>query len=228
MASDIFFFAAQKPNSGLGRLIVEASISHTITHTHTHTPGWIPLDKRSARRRGRYLNNQHKEKNVHAISGIRTSDPNNEALVDLRIRANGHRDRGLAAVRLLELRLRIPPKSKMTLVSVVCSTVEAVAFGWSLVQRSPTERSVSVYDRKASLMRRPWSTRGCWAMVKKIRSVITMDSLYQTYVLCWSLSDVFRVYGWPGLGCTVGSTWSMFCSFYYNVMAANGTIRMTI
>jgi len=32
-----YFFVAQQPNSGLGRLTVEVSGSHTIRHTHTHT-----------------------------------------------------------------------------------------------------------------------------------------------------------------------------------------------
>jgi hypothetical protein len=44
----IFYFSvAQQSNSGLGRLIVEVSISHTIRHTHTHTqtPSRIPLNE---------------------------------------------------------------------------------------------------------------------------------------------------------------------------------------
>jgi hypothetical protein len=31
-----YFSVAQQPKSGLGRLIVEVSRSHTIRHTHTH------------------------------------------------------------------------------------------------------------------------------------------------------------------------------------------------
>jgi hypothetical protein len=51
----------------------------------------------------------------------------------------------------------------------VCCQVEVSATGWSLVQRSPTECGVSkVCDREASIMRRPWPTRGCCAMGKKI------------------------------------------------------------
>jgi hypothetical protein len=41
---------------GLGRLIVEVSISHT----NTHTAGRTPLEKWSAHRRGRYLHKKHK------------------------------------------------------------------------------------------------------------------------------------------------------------------------
>jgi hypothetical protein len=52
----------------------------------------------------------------------------------------------------------------LSLVNVVCCQVSAS--GWSLVQRSPTECGVSVCDREASIMRRPWPTGGCWAILK--------------------------------------------------------------
>jgi len=52
-----------------------------------------------------------------------------------------------------------------SLVSVVCY-VEDPESGWSLVERSPTECGVSECDRKASIMRRPWSSMGCCAMGK--------------------------------------------------------------
>jgi hypothetical protein len=51
--------------------------------------------------------------------------------------------------------------------SVVCCQVEVSTSGWSLVQRSPTFCGVSECDREASIMRRPWPTRGCCAMGKK-------------------------------------------------------------
>jgi hypothetical protein len=50
--------------------------------------------------------------------------------------------------------------------SVVCHQVELSASGWPLVCRSPTECGVSEYDREASIMRRPWPTRGCCAIGK--------------------------------------------------------------
>jgi hypothetical protein len=55
-------------------------------------------------------------------------------------------------------------------VSVVCCQVEVSVTGWSLVQRSPTECSVSkkcviVKRRK---MRQPRPPRGCQAIEKKI------------------------------------------------------------
>jgi hypothetical protein len=52
----------------------------------------------------------------------------------------------------------------MSLVSIVCCQVEVFASGRSLVQRSPTECGVSQCDREASIMRRPWPTRGCCAI----------------------------------------------------------------
>jgi len=50
------------------------------------------------------------------------------------------------------------------LVSVVCFQVEVSATDRSLVQRSPTDCSVSVCDREASIVRKPWPTGGCWSM----------------------------------------------------------------
>jgi hypothetical protein len=43
----------------------------------------------------------------------------------------------------------------------VLSGREVCVSGWSLVQRSSTECGVSECDREASIMRRPWPTRGC-------------------------------------------------------------------
>jgi hypothetical protein len=57
-------------------------------------------------------------------------------------------------------------------VIVLCCQVEVPATGWSLVQRSPTECGVSECDREASIMRRPWPTRGCRASVKKCMHII--------------------------------------------------------
>jgi hypothetical protein len=51
-------------------------------------------------------------------------------------------------------------------VGVVCYQEEVSATGSSLVQRSPTECGVSKCDREASIMRRPWPTRGCCTMEK--------------------------------------------------------------
>jgi hypothetical protein len=48
----------------------------------------------------------------------------------------------------------------LSLVKVVFCQVEVSATGWSLVQRSPTECGVSECDREASIMGRPWPTRG--------------------------------------------------------------------
>ena len=75
----VFFSVSQHPKSGLGRRIVEASRSLTITHTK---PGNIPLNEWSDRCR------QHTtcETNNHALCGIRTRNPSNQA-------AAGHRDR---------------------------------------------------------------------------------------------------------------------------------------
>jgi hypothetical protein len=52
-------------------------------------------------------------------------------------------------------------------VSCKCRILSGRASGWSLVQRSPTGCGVSECDREASIMRRPWPTRGCHAMERK-------------------------------------------------------------
>jgi len=64
---------AQQPKSGLERLVVVVSRSHTISHTHPTTP----LKEWSARRRDRYPHNtkQTQETNIHVIRGIRTQIP---------------------------------------------------------------------------------------------------------------------------------------------------------
>ena len=75
---------------------------------------------------------------------------------------------GSAFSRLLGLRVLIlQGHGCLPLVSVLCCQVEFSASGWSLVQRSPTECVVSECNREASIMRRPYLTRGCCAMEKK-------------------------------------------------------------
>ena len=59
----------------------------------------------------------------------------------------------------------------LSLVSFVCCQVEAYASGRSLIQRNPTECDVSECDREASIMRRPWPTKGCCPMWGKIIQV---------------------------------------------------------
>jgi hypothetical protein len=67
-------------------------------------------------------------------------------------------------------------------VSVVYRQIEIPALGWSLVQRSPT-CGVSECDREASIMRRPWSTRSCCTMKKKLSRL----SLYE----CWKSASMY-------------------------------------
>jgi hypothetical protein len=66
--------------------------------------------------------------------------------------------------RFLGLRVRIPP----TAWRCVCCKCRVLSgrglyVGWSLVKRSPTECGVSECDREASVLGRPWHTRGCCA-----------------------------------------------------------------
>ena len=71
---------------------------------------------------------------------------------------------------LMGLRVRIPPRAWIFVVSVVCFQVEVSATGRSFIQMIPTECGVSECDRETSIMMRPWPTGaggGCRAMVKK-------------------------------------------------------------
>jgi hypothetical protein len=62
---------------------------------------------------------------------------------------------GSAAARLLWLQIRIPPgHGLLSLVSVVCFQIEFSGSGRSLVQRSPTECSVSECNLETPTMRR--------------------------------------------------------------------------
>jgi hypothetical protein len=69
---------------------------------------------------------------------------------------------------LLELRVRIPlDHGCLYLVNVVRCQVQVSAKGRSLVQRSPTERDVSVCDLETSNMRLPRPELGCCAKENK-------------------------------------------------------------
>jgi hypothetical protein len=64
----------------------------------------------------------------------------------------------------------------------LCCQVEVFASGWSLVQRSPTECGVSECDREASVMRRPWPTRGCCAKKRSYSNFINNSNKRELYV----------------------------------------------
>jgi len=67
----------------------------------------------------------------------------------------------------------------LSIVSVVCCQVEVSASSRSLVQRSPIECGVSARNREASIMRRPWHTRGHFITEEK-----TLDPLWCTGRVC--------------------------------------------
>jgi hypothetical protein len=67
------------------------------------------------------------------------------------------------------------------------------ALGWSLIQRSPTAYGVSECDNDASIMRRPWPTRGCCAMEKKKAGPRTAGNGLHPPALCLATSYQPRV-----------------------------------
>jgi len=73
--------------------------------------------------------------------------------------------RTFAVARLLGLRVRIPD---VCLCDCYMLSVDVSASGWSLVQRSPTECSVTECDREASIWKRLWPTRGCCPMERRL------------------------------------------------------------
>jgi hypothetical protein len=82
----------------------------------------------------------------------------------------------------------------LSLVSVVCCQVDVSASGWSLVQRSPTECGVSECDCGASVMRRPWPTRGCCAMGENITIIYLQQTMFLGYSVAAILHIQFRVH----------------------------------
>jgi hypothetical protein len=86
----IYLFVVRQPRSGLGRLIVQVSISNTIKHTHNR---WDSSERVITTSQRLLPTQQTKEANIHVLSGIRTRDPNNLVAADLRLRPHDHRDR---------------------------------------------------------------------------------------------------------------------------------------
>jgi hypothetical protein len=103
------------------------------------------------------MNNQNSKLSVGIISFI----------------SRPHWRRGLprefAAARLRWLWVRILPMAWVSLVSVGDCQVVSES-GWSFVQRNPTVCGASECDREASMMRKPWPTRGCRAKERNNRS----------------------------------------------------------
>jgi hypothetical protein len=92
--------------------------------------------------------------------------------------------RGSAHARLLGLWVRI-----LSSVSVVCWQVEVSATGRLLVQRSPAECGVSECDLDAWTVSRPWPTRDCRTMKKKM----TRHSPFDTAIRL--LAERLRTHG---------------------------------
>jgi len=78
---------AQQPTSSPGRLIVKVSRSHT----HKHNSDGTPLNKWSARRRGRYLPNTQQTQDETSMSS-KDSNPQSKQ-PSCCLTSHGHRDR---------------------------------------------------------------------------------------------------------------------------------------
>ena len=104
-------------------------------------------------------NTQHSQQtNIHVPGGIRNHNLSREAAKDLPPRPRGHWDRPCAGIGGFESPWR---HGRLSLVIVLFFQVEVSVSDRSFVQRSPTECSVSEFDREAWILTRPWPTRGC-------------------------------------------------------------------
>jgi len=74
----------------------------------------------------------------------------------------------------------------------VCFQVEVSALGRSLVRWSPTECGVSEYHSEASILRRPWPTGSCCAMIKKNMIFVTAGFILLCGC-CWFRTGVWLV-----------------------------------
>jgi hypothetical protein len=88
-----------------------------------------------------------------------------------------------AALCLLGLWVQIPPRAWMY-ISGECCLLPGIGLCDGLItfQRSPTECGVSECDRLASIMRRPWPTRGCCVIGKKTFYLFIYLFIY---LHCW-------------------------------------------
>ena len=84
--------------SCLGLLVFEV----TGSQSDTWTPGRFPLKGMSNLCRSHYLHNtqQSQPKNIHTFSGIRTREPINRTVTDLRLRSHLRWDRRISRIRI--------------------------------------------------------------------------------------------------------------------------------
>ena len=85
----------------------------------------------------------------------------------------------------------------LSIVSVVCCQLEVPATSRDSSSRGGTECGVTECDREASIMRRTWLIRGCWAMWEKKKisrslsgvAVVTKFSEMKSRANCWTAAD---------------------------------------
>jgi hypothetical protein len=102
--------------------------------------------------------------------------------------------RGSVATRVFWLWVPILSRAWLPVSCEYCVLSDRGLGLWSLVQRSLTECGVSECDRKASIMRKPWPARGCWAMKEDTRQE-PVEGIQQwiTWLLLWISQVSIRV-----------------------------------
>jgi len=94
-----------------------------------HTPRRNSLNKESAGLRDHYLHNtqQIQETNIHAPSGIRTLDPNNQAASDIHLRLlHGNHDQGKIVLFYLFSFLHFYDLFQCSVVYVSCNVLRGI------------------------------------------------------------------------------------------------------
>ena len=89
--SFLFFPTCQQPNADQGRLILQVSISHTITHQSRQDSSGRGI---GTSQRPLSDNKQHvQQRDIHVTGGIRTHNACKRAAEERRLRPLGHRNR---------------------------------------------------------------------------------------------------------------------------------------
>ena len=94
--------------------------------------------------------------------------------------------RGSATARLLGWWVRTPPGTWLSVFCECCVLLcIGLCMGFSLVQRSPTDSSVSECDCEAWTMRWPWFTMGCCTMEKGLGCCSYAFNLYCVFIILY-------------------------------------------
>jgi hypothetical protein len=105
MIVDFFWLWCYSPCRALA-----SSFSNLLDHTqaHEHPAGLIWTDCQPSAEATTYIiHNNHSRRHIHTFSGIRTRNPSNRTVADLRLRPHAHWDRRISRTRTSYYILRL-------------------------------------------------------------------------------------------------------------------------